>query len=86
MTYPRLHHKAWKPSPLSRTPAGAQSHGPRGSDDGHDDAVAGEVVRVRGAFRQSIGFRQPHEAGGLALQQLARPDAGAIDQDQALSG
>jgi hypothetical protein len=54
-------------------------------DDGHNDAVAGEVVRVRGAFRQSIGFGKPHEAWGLALQQLARPDAGAIDQDYALS-
>ena len=42
-------------------------------DDGHDDAVAGEVVRVRGAFRQSIGFGQPHEACGLALRRALWP-------------
>jgi len=48
-------------------------------DDWRDNAVAGEVVRLRGAFRQSIGFGKPHEACGLALQQLARPDAGAVD-------
>jgi hypothetical protein len=48
-------------------------------DDGRDDAVAGEVVRVRGALRQSTGFVQPHEACGLALRQFTRPDAGAVD-------
>jgi len=55
------------------------------ADRGNRDAIPGHVQGRRDGLRQTIGFRQAHEAGRFPGTDQARADLATVHQDQGLA-